>query len=235
MVQGLAMPLTQLLNLSSVDLQSELQLILNAVVEGLCGVDRDGNMTFCNDALLRMTGHQSEGLIGKSLHLTLHYKRFDGTFYPEEECPLRKAISDRQAFHAVSDFLWRQDGTGFPAKYWAHPLRHALGPTVSVITVQDMTERERAIETLRTSEEKFRRILMSVADVAWTSDRDGRTLYISPKVQAVLGYTKQEISAAGSTLRLGLIHPGDFGRVNKSYLALFDKQAAFDEDYRFRL
>ena len=228
------MPFSQLSDFSAGQFHIELQLILDAIVEGLCGVDEDGNVTFCNHALLRMTGHQNEDLIRKNLHRALHHKRADGSPYPDEECPLRQAIMARREFHIVADVLWRKDGTCFPAEYWAHPVLHASGPTISVITFQDMTERERATEALRTSEDKFRKILMSVADVAWTSDRNGRTLYISPKVQAVLGYSKQEISAAGSTLRLGLIHPGDFGRVKKNYLALFDQNTPFDEEYRIR-
>ena len=228
------MSLQRLPNQSSVALQAELQPILDAVVEGLCGVDENGIVTFCNDALLRMTGFRSEELIGRSLHRALHYKRADCTPYPEEECPVRGAVLARSEFHITEDVLWRKDGSCFPAEYWAHPVRYALGPTISVVTFQDMTERKRAVDALRSSEEKFRKILVSVADVAWTCDRNGRTRYISPKVQTILGYTKEEITAAGSTLRLGLIHPGDFGRVKKSYLALFDRKAAFDEEYRIR-
>ena len=356
------MPLSQLLNQSAGELQAELQLILNAIVEGLCGVDIHDNVTFCNEALLKMTGYRAEELVGKSVHGAIHHRQPDGTSYPEEECALRTAIERHQEIHVVGVVLWRKDGTCFPAEYWAHPLLHPSGPTVSVVMIQDISERERSIEalklseerfrliannidqvfylldvnasrliylspafetitglscqeacaksspwldivvpghqerinadycrllqgeetrneyqirhrdgstrwikchakpvrdrdgqvrtiagviediseihksrdTLQQSEEKFRRILASVAEVAWTSDRHGRTTYISPKVEDVLGYTKQEISAAGSTLRLGLIHPSDFGRVNQSYLALFDSRTAFDQEYRIR-
>ncbi len=227
------MPLRPIPHLSPGRLGAELQLILDAIGEGLCGVDENGSTTFCNDALLRMTGLTREGMVGKSLHRVLHYKRADGTPYPEEECPLHAATIARREFHMVADILWRKDGTSFPAEYWARPVDDSR-PTVSVITFQDMTERERAIDALGSSEERLRKILMSVADVAWTCDRDGRILYISPKVQGVLGYTKQEVSASGSNFRLGLIHPGDFGRVKRSYLALFDQRRPFNEEYRIR-
>ena len=356
------MPLSQLLQRSSGELQAELQLILNAVVEGLCGMDALGKVTFCNDALLRMTGYRSEELIGNNLHALLHHSRRDGTKYPEEECGLRKALDAGQEIHAVGEFLWRKDGSSFPAEYWAHPLRQPSSRTASVVTIQDISERERAIEALRTSEErfrqisnnideafylvdviadhmvyaspafetitghscqevcerpspwcnlaipehreeviadylrlvagqetrseyqirhrdgstrwiknhakpiwgangevsmvagvaediteiheardtlrqseeKFRRILTSVPDVAWTSDRERRTTYVSPKVEAVLGYTKEEFCGAGGNLRSGLIHPEDFGRVNRGYRSLFEGGRAFDEEYRIR-
>ncbi|MGA9644069.1 MAG: PAS domain S-box protein [Terriglobales bacterium] len=356
------MPPTQLLEGSSQELQPEIQVILNAVVEGLFGLDAQGRTTFCNEALLRMTGYRPGELIGKNLHTLIHHSRPDKTPYPEAECPLHKALVSRETFHAEHEFYWRKDGTCFPAEYWAHPLHHPASRTTCVVTVQEITERERATEALRISEErfrqisnnidqafylvdvnasrlvyaspafetitgcsrreayekpspwgdlalpehkervrgdyrrvvagdetvteyairrsdgstrwikdrakpirdpngrvsmfvgiaeditelyearevlrkseeKFRRILISMADVAWTSDGERRTIYISPKVESVLGYTKQEICTGGGSFRSGLIHPEDFGRVNHAYQKLFENQGGFDEEYRLR-
>jgi len=243
------MPLGQLLNGSPGDLQAELQLVFDAVDEGLFGVDAQGNATFCNQALLRMTGYQAEELIGKSVHAVLHHSRPDGTKYPEEECPLRKALRSHKPFHARCEFYWRRDGVCVPADYRILPLPRRSGPTGCVVILQDISERERSREALRASEgrfrdvsntvlqneEKFRRILTSMADVAWTSDREHRTTYVSPKVESVLGYTKEEFCAGGGgSLRAGLIHPADFGRVNRGYRALFEKQSPFDEEYRIQ-
>lgn len=110
------MPLSQLLKRSSGELQAELQLILNAVVGGLCAVDARGNATFCNEALLRMTGYRTDELIGNNLYALLHHSRPDGTRYPEEECALRKALDANQGMHVVGEFLWRKDGSCFPAE-----------------------------------------------------------------------------------------------------------------------
>jgi two-component system, NtrC family, sensor kinase len=228
------MPLSQLLKSSCGESKAELQLVLNAIVEGLCGLDARGNVTFCNDALLKMTGYRTEELIGNNLHELLHRSRPDGTKYPAEECAFRTAIDAQQAIHIVGEFLWRKDGTCFPAEYWAHPLQRASSLTAYVVTFQDMTEIHQAKDVLRQSEEKFRRILESIPDVAWTSDRSGRTIYISPKVEVVFGYTKQEICSGGANLWLGRIHPEDFGRVKQAYGALFEKQIAFDQEYRIR-
>ena len=53
-------------------------------------------------------------------------------------------------------------------------------------------------------------------------------------MEALLGYSKQEICSGGTQLWLGRIHPEDFGRVNAAYAALFEKRAIFDEEYRIR-
>jgi PAS domain S-box-containing protein len=179
-------------------------------------LNADGKVMFCNDALLKTTGYRADEMIGKNLHELLHHSRPDGTTYRAAECGFSRAISAHQAIHVVGESYWRKDGTRFPGECWAHPLSQPIGPTEFVVTFQDLTESLRDKEALRQSQEKFRRILANAPDVAWTSDRNGRVVYIRPKVDAMLGYTTEEIRASGATLWLGLIHPEDFGRVNQS-------------------
>ena len=213
---------------------AELSAILDAVVGGVCGLDSEGNATFCNEALAKMTGYRTEEIVGKNVHELLHHSRPDGSRYPAAECALRKAIDDHQPSHLASEFLWRKDRTYFPAEYWMRPLKQPLGRTSYVITVKDISEMQNARDVLRRSEEKFRRILGSAPDVAWTSDRNGQTIYISPKAELVLGYTTKEIYAGGTQLWLSQIHAEDLERVNQAYAALFEKRCAFDEEYRIR-
>jgi len=60
------MPLRQSLKSSDCELEAELQLVLNAVIACLCGLDADGSVTFCNDALLKTTGYGAEEMIGSN-------------------------------------------------------------------------------------------------------------------------------------------------------------------------
>ena len=179
-------------------LQAELRLILNAVVEGVCGLDAQGNATFCNDALLSMTGYSENEFVGKNVHTLLHHSRKDGTTYPADECAFRKGIEAGRATHTVGEFLWRKNGTRFPTEYWMRVLSQPLSGTCYVVTVKDVTDIQQARDVLRRSEERFRRILASAPDIAWTAERSGRTIYVSPKVEGVLGYTKQEICSGGA-------------------------------------
>jgi len=228
------MPLSQLLESSDGKLKAELQLILNAVVEGLCGLDAEGNVTFCNDALLKITGYSADELIGSDFHDLLHHSRPDGTKYPAQECAFHQAVIARQAIHVVGEFHWRKNGTCFPTESWTHPLPQPLSRTAFVVTFQDLTESQKDKDALSESEEKFRRILSGTPDVAWTADCKGRTVYISPKAEAVFGYTKREMCAGDATLWLDCIHPEDFGRVKKAYDDLFEKHSAFEQEYRLR-
>ena len=215
------------------ELNTEHQFILDALVEGICGIDAEGTITFCNDALSQMTGHSKEEIVGKNAHDLLHHSREDGSRLPREECDLSRAILGGKPRQVVGP-LWKKDGSYIPAEYCGRPTRRFGGRTCYIATIRDLSEIERAKEALRRSEEQYRRILESMPDVAWTSDIHGRTRYVSPKVAALLGFTNRELYAGGTHLWLNQIHPEDFGRVSQKYMALFEEKVAFDEEYRIR-
>jgi hypothetical protein len=53
--------------------KTELQTVLDAIMDGACGLDAYGRATFCNDALLRMTGtgrRRSSGITFMTCYIT---------------------------------------------------------------------------------------------------------------------------------------------------------------------
>jgi len=87
---------------------------------------------------------------------------------------------------------------------------------------------------LRESEEKYRSLIRNIPDVTRTTDQKGNTVFISPNIQRVYGYTPEEIYEAGERLWLGRIHPDDVGRVKDEYERLFTESKTFDVEYRIR-
>src|SRR5579859_3705238 len=167
----IGMPMKQSRKNCGSELQPGLREIVDAIESGVCGLDEQGNATFCNDALLKMTGYRAEELVGQNFHELLHHSRPDGSRYPAKECELRKAINTHQAAHITNESLWRKDGSCFPADYWVRPLLKSSGGTFHLVTVKDTSDVHQAMETTRQSKEMFRRILASAPDVAWTSDQ----------------------------------------------------------------
>jgi len=58
---------------------------------------------------------------------------------------------------------------------------------------KDITERKRAEQELRQSEERFRQVAESVGDFIWEVDANGLYRYTSPAVVKILGYTPDEL------------------------------------------
>jgi PAS domain S-box-containing protein len=103
-----------------------------------------------------------------------------------------------------------------------------------VVVMLDVTERKRAELALAESEDRYRRLLANIPDVAWTSASDGSTAFISANVERVYGFTSEEIRADGPGLWIGRIHPDDVDSVLRSFHALFESGQSFDVEYRIR-
>jgi PAS domain S-box-containing protein len=68
-------------------------------------------------------------------------------------------------------------------------------PLYFVTTVQDITSRRTAEESLRKSEERYRMIAENATDCIWTTDLALKFTYVSPSVARMRGYTADEAAA----------------------------------------
>jgi PAS domain S-box-containing protein len=99
-------------------------------------------------------------------------------------------------------------------------------------TVRNITERLRAEEALRRSEERFRSLIENAQDLIQIIDPSGKTLYASPSIHRLLGYTPEEM--VGRTARDDL-HPDDLEATRTKLSAVVASPgAAVAAEYRIR-
>ncbi len=123
----------------------------------------------------------------------------------------------------------RKDGTSFPVEFNARWV--CLDRDYIVTAVRDITERQRAAESLRASEERFRQVVENIREVFWMSDvAKNRILYVSPGYEEIWGRSCADLYVS-SRAWLESIHPEDRERIVE---AATQKQAAgsYDETYR---
>ncbi|HDQ05576.1 MAG TPA: response regulator [Candidatus Bathyarchaeota archaeon] len=65
------------------------------------------------------------------------------------------------------------------------------------VITQDITERKRAEEALKESEEKYRELLNGMNDTAWVIDLDGNFIDVNDAAVNVLGYSREELLSMG--------------------------------------
>lgn len=95
---------------------------------------------------------------------------------------------------------------------YGHPECDESGRPIHLIGVaRDVTERKKAEEALRQSEERLRRILDQSPDIIFRVGRNGLE-YISPACWQILGFRPEE-KYAESSLLPGHVHPDDHAKV----------------------
>jgi diguanylate cyclase (GGDEF)-like protein/PAS domain S-box-containing protein len=200
------------------DSEERFRLLLEHSPEAIYGVDTQGICTFANPACLRMLGYaREEDLIGKGLHELIHHSHADGSPYPREQCNVRLSTLGGRETHVDNEVHWRADGSCFPVEYWSHPIYRKGELVGAVVTCVDITERKRAEQLLRESEERYRQISSVTTDLLYSCTRNAQGNFVvdwmAGSVERVFGYSLDEILRRGCWR--GFVHPDD--------IAVFDR------------
>lgn len=158
-------------------LRRQYQLILNAVGEGVYGLDLQGNVTFVNPAAASMIDWEMDELIGQSMHQVLHHSHSNGNHYQRESCPIYAALHDGSTHRITDEVFWRKDGTHFPVEYISTPIRDEQGQVIgAVVTFRDITQRKWAEEVLQQANEDLEIKVRSRAAALYTANQHLREL-----------------------------------------------------------
>lgn len=125
------------------------RLILEAVADGIYGIDSRGNTTFVNNAALKLLGYDYSEIINRPAHDLIHHSYPDGSPYPEQACHITLSIEDTATQYVKDEVFWRKDGSSFPVEYTCKPIIQDGLTKGAVITFRDITQRNKAEDELR--------------------------------------------------------------------------------------
>ncbi|MBI5891672.1 MAG: diguanylate cyclase [Nitrosomonadales bacterium] len=166
----------------SVKLEYETRLrhgLLDALGEGVYGVNHDGRCIFINPAALRMLGFGEDEVTGYDQHAIFHHHRPDGSVYPGHDCPVYLSLIDGQT-RSGEEWFWRKDGTGFPVAITVSPNLVDGGNKGAVVVFHDITERKLNDERIR-----------HLAQHDTLTDLPNRAL-LTDRLQQALSYAKRD-------------------------------------------
>ncbi len=170
---------------------SRYRLLVEAVTDyAIYLLDPSGIVSSWNAGAQRFKGYTADEILGE------HFSRF----YTEDDrkagAPARALeIATREGRFENEGWRVRKDGTLF----WAHVVIDAVRSPDGVLLgfakiTRDMTERRKADESLRKSEEQFRLLVQGVTDYAiYMLDREGRVSSWNAGAQRIKGYLPEEI------------------------------------------
>jgi two-component system cell cycle sensor histidine kinase/response regulator CckA len=169
--------------------EEKYRTIIENIQEAYFENDLAGNFTFFNDALCRHLGYTREELIG------MNYRQ-----YADQENAKRLFQAYNRIYRTgepVEKFdyaLIRKDGTKAFDEISVSLMRDSEGKPVGFRGIsRDVTERKRAEEALRQSEEKYRTILQSIEDGYYEVDPAGNFTFFNDSMCRILGYPKETL------------------------------------------
>jgi PAS domain S-box-containing protein len=175
---------------SAIDLELLRLLVQSAPDYAIFTLDPTGVVTSWNTGARRMKGYEADEIIGQ------HFSRF----YPESAISVghpehELAVASAEGRYEEEGWRLRKDGTRFWANVVITALRGDDGRLLGFGKVtRDLTERKRAEEELRESEERLRILVQSVADYAiFMLTPDGEVATWNTGAERLKGYRHDEI------------------------------------------
>jgi len=167
------------------------RLLVEAVIDyAIYMLDTDGIVTSWNAGARRFKGYEPIEIIGS------HFSQFYTDADRAAGLPQR-ALDTAAREGKFEDEGWRvrKDGTQFWASVVIDPIRTSTGELVGYAKItRDLTERKKAEEILRQSEEQFRLLVQGVTDYAiYMLNPNGDITSWNAGAQRIKGYTPGEI------------------------------------------
>jgi two-component system, OmpR family, sensor histidine kinase VicK len=119
------------------------ELILEAVGDGIYGIDLSGRLTFINEAGAHALGYEAVELAGRDMHELVHHSSADGLRYTKSTSPILQAMRRGEAIRMRDELFYRKNGTAIPVEYSANPLMDDGVISGMVVTFRDVSERRR--------------------------------------------------------------------------------------------
>ena len=161
----------------------------------------DGLLLDVNEAFEKIFGYSKQEVIGKTL--------LELGLVPNAEDRERilAELMERNSVRGI-ELNFSTKSNGMRIFLTNMDLVEIRGETYILQTDQDITERRRALEALRESEERFRAILRQAAAGIVRKDTVGTLLFVNDEFCKMIGYSAAELVTEGKTC-WDLTHPDD--------------------------
>ncbi len=158
--------------------------------EWIWEVDAKGLYTYASRAVSRILGYEPDEVVGR-----LH---FYDLFHPDERDELKRSAFEvfarRESFREFPNRSVHKDGRTVWLVTSGAPIVDEQGELAGYRGADtDVTERKRAEQALRESEENFRTLAENANDGFLITDEEGRFVYVNGRAAEMLGYEANEL------------------------------------------
>ncbi|MBI5605137.1 MAG: PAS domain S-box protein [Deltaproteobacteria bacterium] len=166
----------------------------------------DGRIIEVNEAFVQITGYESREVIGKT---TFEFR----LWVNEEDRVAVVGELSKGGKMQGREFLFRIKSGAIVIGLFSAEIITINQQAFILSSISDITNRKKAEEALRESEERYRQVVENASEGILVA-QNGRIKYHNPKIEELIGYSTEELTAAPFT---EFIHPEDRGLVFERY------------------
>ena len=171
-----------------------LRVTLTSIGDAVIATDTAGRITFLNPVAEALTGWPQHEALGRPIQEV--FNNINEKNHQQAEDIVGRVLREGCIVRLANDTaLVARDGRRIPIEDSAAPIKDSAGQVSGVVLVfHDVSEKRRAQEALRASEERLRRLLEAVKDYAiFMLDPEGRVASWNSGAEQTKGYGADEI------------------------------------------
>ncbi len=164
--------------------ENNMRTIFESSPLGMIHFSNNGTILDCNDMFVELMGSTRQKLIGFNTPQKTNDEKL--------RTAVMKALAGETAEYE-GDYTSVTGGKTTSLRIVFNPTAPGASPTEVIATLEDITERKRAEETIRESREKLNTILKTTAQGFWLNDQGDNMMEVNDAMCEILGRPKEEI------------------------------------------